>query len=619
MSTALLQELHQEVRRLYIAGSDLAAEDFRLKRLLPQFEQLGERAPVFKRLGEGVAALIRPAAAGEAAPAVKLQDLTLLLESVLYTQGSTAPSGGVPAQLQGSSFGLETKVSSRKIAGVRQALTTTGSGRYETVLEAFKDGVFQDLRLLPLAVSALGDPYAELADFAMNKIVPSYGPAAADYLVGHFNPAGGKSEVRKLHVIKAVGRPELLEEIFKAAGSGSDDVRAAAILCLAGQQEYVQALLEWTADKKKPIREAAYTALAEGGSAEGQERLYDAFAGKKDRELAAYALAKWPSAPLGERLSAKFMEELKEALAADHKDSKKNDALWNVISLYLIALADIRNPQLDEIFRYIIEQYDRFAALGWLHLLDRAASYEETAQSEQGLELLRELDNKSVRYLSYYFRAAQQLLTTKELYNEFAGGSMLDKMKARLAKDAATRNRVLQETLEEQILNAERVTYELSWDYAGGRQQYVWEMLSPDRIAAEWDPRWLDWAIERDAPELVSALARPGHSGVQEYLLAKLNREGKHRKDLDFVSSLFKGLERAGFNETERQELLISVLEQHKFSNPYSIHFYLLELMLGFPPSYAERIEAVVPKYRYESKNQLEYLASYLRSKQQVT
>ncbi|KUP22230.1 HEAT repeat domain-containing protein [Paenibacillus sp. DMB5] len=616
MSTALLQELHQEVRRLYIAGSDLAADDFRLKRLLPQFEQLGERAAVFKRLGEGISALVTTEAAAGQSSAVQLQDLTLLLESVLFTQGSTSPSGGEAAQLRGSAFGLETGVSSRKIAAVRQALTTTGSGRYETVIEAFKDGVFQDLRLLPLAVGALGDPYAELADFAMNKIVPSYGPAAADYLVQHFNPAGGKSEVRKLHVIKAVGRPELLEEIYKAAGSGSDDVRAAAILCLAGQEEYVQALLDWTTDKKKPIREAAYTALAEGGSTEGLERLFEAFAGKKDRELAAYALAKWPSAPLGERLSVKFMDELREALAADHKDSKKNEALWNVISPYLIALADIRNPQLDEIYRFIIEEYDRFAALGWLQLLDRAARYEETALSEQGLELLRELDKKSVRYLSYYFRTAQQLLTAKELYNEFAGGSLIDKMKARLAKDAATRNRVLQDTLEEQILNAERVTYELSWDYAGSRQQYVWEMLSPDRIAAEWDPRWLDWAIERDAPELAAALARPGHSGVQEYLLAKLNREGKHRKDFDFVSSLFKGLERAGIPEAERQELLISVVEQQRFQNPYSFHFYLLELMLDFPASYAGRIETVLSKYRYESKTQLEYLVSHLRSRQ---
>lgn len=87
MSTALLQELHQEVRRLYIAGSDLAAGDFRLKRLLPQFQQLGERAPVFKRLGEGITALIEPGSTAEPVSAAKLQELTLLLESVLYTQG----------------------------------------------------------------------------------------------------------------------------------------------------------------------------------------------------------------------------------------------------------------------------------------------------------------------------------------------------------------------------------------------------------------------------------------------------------------------------------------------------------------------------------------------------
>ncbi|MNV91555.1 hypothetical protein D3C71_1860580 [compost metagenome] len=103
---------------------------------------------------------------------------------------------------------------------------------------------------------------------------------------------------------------------------------------------------------------------------------------------------------------------------------------------------------------------------------------------------------------------------------------------------------------------------------------------------------------------------------MQEYLLAKLNREGKHRKDFDFVSNLFKGLERAGLPEAERQELLLSVVAEQRFQNPYSLHFYLLELMLGFPASYAERIEAVLPKYRYESKTQLEYLVSHLRSRQ---
>ncbi|AIQ52415.1 hypothetical protein [Paenibacillus sp. FSL R7-0331] len=616
MSTALLQELHQEVRRLYIAGSDLAAEDFRLKRLLPQFEQLGERAAVFKKLGEGVAALIRPSAAGDALPAVKLQDLTLLLESVLYTQGSTAPSGGAPVQLQGSSFGLETKISSRKIAGVRVALTTTGSGRYETVLEAFKDGVFQDLRLLPLAVLALNDPYAELADYAMRKILPAYGPAAAEYLIRNFNPAGGKSEVRKLHVIGDVGRPELLETVYNAAVDGSDEVRVAAIAVLGSHEEYTASLLEWTADKKKPIREAAYAALAAGGSVEGQERLYEAFFSKKDRPLAADALAQWPSAPLAERLAVRFMEELREAAAGDSNDKNKNDALYSSIEPYLRALADARNPQLDEIYRFVIEGYERFTALGWLQLTDRAARYQETGATEEGLELLRKLDKRSIRYLPYYFRTAQELLSAKELYNEF-GGTLLNKLKVQLtAKESAQRLRVILDTLKEQILNAERVLYEVSWGYATDRQQYVWEMQSADVIAASWDTRWLDWLIEQDAMELVCAFARPGHTGVQNYLLGKLDEQGKQRKDYDFVSNLFKGLERSGMPEAKRHEHLIVLLEQQKIYNPYTFHLNLFKLMLDFPASYADRIDAILPKYRYECRTQLEYLVSHLRSRQ---
>lgn len=72
MSTALLQELHQEYRRLYIAGSELAAGDFRLKRLLPQFQQLGERSPVFKKLGEGMTALIEPGSPDGPAPGIPI-------------------------------------------------------------------------------------------------------------------------------------------------------------------------------------------------------------------------------------------------------------------------------------------------------------------------------------------------------------------------------------------------------------------------------------------------------------------------------------------------------------------------------------------------------------------
>jgi hypothetical protein len=156
---------------LYIAGSELAAGDFRLKRLLPQLQELGERSPVFKRLGEGVAALLEPGSTEEASPGVQLQELTLLLESVLYTQGVTT-ADGTPGPLPVRTFVLQTNQPYRKLAAVQQALSTTGSGRYEIVVDAYEEGVFQDLRLLPLAITALNDPYSEIAELAMTEILP---------------------------------------------------------------------------------------------------------------------------------------------------------------------------------------------------------------------------------------------------------------------------------------------------------------------------------------------------------------------------------------------------------------------------------------------------------------
>lgn len=137
MSTALLQELHQEVKRLYIAGSELAAEDFRLKRLLPQFQQLGERAPIFKRLGEGIALVIASDPSEGSSSAQQLQDLSVLLSSVLHTQGVTSPDGEL-LEVQVHPLSLPTQFSYRKLSAVQLALSTRGGGRYEIIKEAYE-------------------------------------------------------------------------------------------------------------------------------------------------------------------------------------------------------------------------------------------------------------------------------------------------------------------------------------------------------------------------------------------------------------------------------------------------------------------------------------------------
>ncbi|OMG01317.1 HEAT repeat domain-containing protein [Paenibacillus sp. FSL R7-0337] len=611
MSTALLQELHQEYRRLYIAGSELAAGDFRLKRLLPQFQQLGERSPVFKKLGEGITALIEPGSPDGPAPGIQLQENTLLLESVLYTQGTTTVDG-TPGLLPVRKFTLQTNQTYRKLAPVIEALTTTGSGRYEIVLDAYKEGVFQDLRLLPLAVSALNDPYSELAEYAKNHILPSYGPEIAGYLLESFNPAGGRSEVRKLEVIAQAGASSHLDVIVQAAENGSDEIRAAAMKCLGEYGEYTALLLEWSSDKKKIIREAAYTALAAGGTAQGAERLIEVFLQKKDREMLAAVLAYGAPAEVYARLTALFMDEL-TAAPETNADKKITEKAWDELAPFMAALRQAKSAELDAIYSYVLKEYDRYTSLGWIHLIDQAAWYKQESADNAALEELAELAQRSVRYLPNYFHAAKRRVSPQEKFDRFAGTLTETKLIGQAAKQAAQRSQLLIHTIEEQAVDL-YWDYEVRWD-ASGVRQYNRRIMSAEEVAAEWDPRWLEWSIKQDAMNLACVFARPGHQGVQNYLRGKLEGTLK-RYTYDRLANIFKGLERAELPETERLELLISALEENNVRNLYTFDHYLFEMMERFPASYVDRVKEIAPRFKYESKRQLEYILDQLVSKQ---
>lgn len=613
MSKVLLQELHQEVRRLYIAGSDLAPGDFRLKRILPQFEQLGERAAVFKKLGEGIAELVEDSEGQGQETAIKLQSLASLLGSVLRTQGITTPDGE-SVELNSQPINLSTGIPYRKLVEVQRALSTTGSGRYEIVTEAFAQGMFQDLRLFPLAIKALDDPYVEIAEFAKNKILPAYGQFIVPHLIKGFNPLGSKSEARKLQVISKVGGTEVLGEIFKAAENGTDDIRVEAIKCLAGREEYVTELLLWTKDKKKVIREAAYEALAAGGSLRGSERLYEAFSGK-DRDLVAEALMKWPSTRLTEQLSPLFMAELKQA-PIETEDKKKNEAVFNnTIRPFLTALEEQRNQHLDEIYSYVVKEYKQFIALGWIVLIDQAAVYLEKTGSTEALALLHELEKQNPRYFPHYFRAARQLMSPKEIYNHFVG-TVFDKLKSIVSKTVVKRVQQLLECISSEVMYSRYQVYELPLDLGNGKINHEYEMMSEEEILEQWDPRWLDWLIDKDSLYLVCAFAQQGHKAAETYILKKLQIDpvGRNYNTQDIVKYSFIGLERTGMEESERLELLMTVLEKRKQYQPYMFDYYLLNMMLHFPVSYIDRIEAVVPKYKYEASRQLEVVLRHLHS-----
>ncbi|MCJ8014254.1 HEAT repeat domain-containing protein [Paenibacillus sp. KQZ6P-2] len=617
MSQALLMELNEEIRRLYIAGSDLAAGDYRLKRLLPTFQQLGERAPVFKKLGEGVEALIGPGSGNGADSARLLQDVNLLLQSVLNTQGKAAADGQT-APFTSKSVLLPTRLSYRKLSAVRTALTTRGGGRHEVILEAYHEGVFRDLRLLPFAIEALNDPYVEIAELAMTDILPSYGPEIVPHLLESFDPKGGKLESRKLTVIARSGDPGVFGIVHEASVSGSDEVRTTAIRLLAGHPEYEQALLDFSRDKKKGIREAAYHALADTGSQRAAERLYEASQGK-DCDLVNPSLARCQSERLNEWLIRDF-SELLHSVHAHIDEKQKVEEIWTKAKRYLWSLHQKKSLELEALYLEVLRHYKLYMfKLGWVFLANEAMNYIRNTGSEEGLQLAEaaiEMDLKHYAGTNSYAREifikAQPILSPERLYEEYAR-ILKDRVHVSALSRSANYCKQLLDTMEDMVVSRRYQAFRQVWTY-GEKESYAYhvEMLPQEEITANWDPRWLDHFIELDHMALVSAFARPGHAEAASYLLDKLKNSPEFRNR--FANLAVMGLVRAGVAGDQLHEALVRALEDERNTECHEIEPFLFDQLCRLPASYEERIRAAMPRFKSDGEQQLEYILKNMQS-----
>lgn len=619
MSTALLQELNQEVRRLYIAGSELATGDFRLKRLLPQFQQLGERAPVFKRLGEGISALIEPESGKETPSAQLLQDLNQLLSSVLHTQGTTAPEGELHP-VDHHPVSLSSRLSFRKLSAVQTALTTTGSGRYEIIEEAWKEGLFRDFRLVYLAIEALNDPYVEIGELAANEILPSYGPEILPFLMESFNFAGGKSESRKLKVMAQTGGKEIAELIRQAAEIGSDEVRCMAIKLLARYEEYEADLMEWSKSKKKVIREAAYDALAENGSEQAVERLYEAAQGK-DQELVNPALGKCRSALLTDWLVRDMSAEL-QAVSEFPDDKSKLEESWSKVKRCLWALHDKQSSALEELYRNVLQQYSLYIkSLGWAYLMNEAVIYMNRVDSEEARELLRqnaENDLEQYRHSSSYvrevFQKAARVLPPDRVYEQYKDVLLQGFASSSLGNAAKERKRLL-DTLSDMVIHRQYKPYEEVMPFTG-KESYTYyvEMLPQEQLQASWDDRWLELFIEQDELVLVSAFARRGHYGAESYLLAKLKNSPEFRNR--FANLIIMGLVRSGMKDEALFEAIVVALEDKRNQDCYMIEPFIFKQLCRLPAMYYDRVLAVQGNFRDNAEDQLRYIFRMMKEQE---
>src|ERR1700751_2079820 len=90
MSIPVLVQVYDEMRRLAIAGSAVAAGDFRLKKLVLPLEKSGEKAPVFAKVAQAVQAVVD---SNDKTASTALLELATLVNAILYTQGTTGIAG----------------------------------------------------------------------------------------------------------------------------------------------------------------------------------------------------------------------------------------------------------------------------------------------------------------------------------------------------------------------------------------------------------------------------------------------------------------------------------------------------------------------------------------------
>ncbi|HMK47966.1 MAG TPA: tetratricopeptide repeat protein [Methanocella sp.] len=279
MSVSIVNDVQIEVRRLAVAGSDVAVGDNRMKRLAPDIRKIGGTLPVFARLAGSIESLTNPEAGGSAG---NLLEAATLTNALLYTQGVFGVEGELVVP-ENPGPDLPTSASYRTISRVKEAMDERGGARLELFRSVCEGGGFVDLRLLDMFIGLLYSPSNDVANLVCGKILPAYGEAVLPQLLSGYNVKGRVGDGRRLELIAGILKEKGEDMYLDALRHGSDSVKVGALKCVKYVPGPTDIIIECSRSKGVSVRRAAFKMLAETDSEAATDRIVEAL--RNDEEL----------------------------------------------------------------------------------------------------------------------------------------------------------------------------------------------------------------------------------------------------------------------------------------------------------------------------------------------
>lgn len=599
-----LYDLQQEINRLFVAGSKFAKGDPRLLKHVAVFNKLGEKVPVFKKLATDLEELTNTDIQHSAE---KLSAISILLYSILYTQGETTEEEAEECSVE-PKFDIQyidTDKTYLQLKPVLEALTESKSGRLEVLQDAYRQDVFKDFRTFQYLDLALGDKYGELVNYVSETIIPNIGKPMLPFLLKSFVYDDRPESVRRLRAIGNLGYENIGEMCDKILSESLPNMQAEVIRLLSDNADNEALIIKLADDKNKTVREAAYQALAKIGSENCLEKLKTALTNSK-RKSDLQAIVQAISSTKMPFFFKEVFNEVKLAFEDFISLDKTTDdkKITAALDKFNTELQLLENKDYPEVYTFLTEILTNKEYNALIKAKKSLLDYIVNNTTHTIISCFNTLDPQKV--LDVYISLAKEMPDTDWTY------SIWRAYFSACVDAGYTKEKIydtFSEVYQKGIINPLHL-YDTCAEKPESDYYSIYEVvIRPEKL----DKRWIDWLYKifegkikwnhtNDYALILLNAIEPRGSKRFENLLILLSKSLDPR-DVAYVFRIMVKRE-----IPDSFELIYSVVSQYKKSTAASYYFYPVvegEYWSKFPKEYVPKFRELYDKQKLDIFNEI--------------